>query len=242
MSAVSRGESVLLSGPPYNMKARVHLSVGKERVIALRMHSRGATSEHRAYVRKAGGDASEIRLKLPHATPAGTYKGEATFGGETHAVVIDVMPVLRVRVVPRQTVVDVEPGGRAEFEVQFTNNGNVVVDLPKARQFDLDNEEGQDRALGRSLRAGLGEGESRVERFFEELRESHGGEARVILLEGAGALEPGDTRRVRCQVDVPMTVRPGRSYAGGWQIGNASHLIIVQVMDPGPRASGRKTQ
>jgi hypothetical protein len=241
MSSVSRGEQMVLAGPPYKLKAVVHLAAISEKIVVIKLHIAGEPSLHRAYIRPLGKGASEIRLKLPHDTPAGTYRGEATLGGETHAIVLHVTPSIRTRVNPRQTLVTVEPGGRAEFTIEVSNNGNTALELPKARLLDLDDEEGQDRALGKSLRAGLGAGESRVERFFEELRVSHGGEARVTLVEGTGALEPGESRKVRCQVEVPMTAQPGRSYVGGWDIGNASHLLAVEVTSPGPRESGRKT-
>ena len=241
MSTVSRGELVVFAGPPHKMQAVAHLGAATAKVVVIRLQLDGEPSLHRAYVRPFGPGVSEIRLKLPHDTPAGTYRGEASLGGVTHAVVLQVTPSIRTRVNPRQSPVAVEPGGRAEFAIVVSNNGNVAVDLPKARLFDLDDEEGQERALGKSLRAGLGQGESRVDRFFEELRVSHGGEARVILVEGAGALAPGESRAVRCQVEVPMTAQPGRSYVGGWEIGYASHLLVVTVTTPGPRDSGRKT-
>lgn len=235
MSAVSRGEQVLLAGPPWKLQAVVNVAVPGERAVVIKLQLAGEPALHRATVRAFGPGTSEIRLKLPRDTRPGTYRGEATLGGETHAVVVQVTPAVRTRVIPRQTAVAVEPGGRTEFEILVSNNGNVTVDVPKASVFDLDDEKAQDRALGRSLRAGLGHGESRMERFFEELRVSHGGEARVILVDGAGALEPGESRTVRCQLEVPLTTQAGRAYVGGWEIGNASHLLVVEVTKPGPR-------
>jgi hypothetical protein len=235
MSAVSRGELVLLAGPPWKLQAVVPLDAAGEKVGAIKLQLAGEPALHRATIRPFGPGTSEIRLKLPRDTPPGTYRGEASLGGETHAVVVQVTPVVRTRVSPRQIAVAVEPGGRAEFEILVSNNGNVALDIPKAATFDLDDEEGQDRALGRTLRAGLGQGESRMERFFEELRASHGGEGRVTLVDGAGALEPGESRTVRCRLEVPMTMQPGRTYAGGWEIGSASHLLLVEVTKTGPR-------
>lgn len=235
MSAVSRDQLVLLAGPPWKLRAVAPLDTAGERVAVLKLELAGEHALHRATIRPFGPGTSEIRLKLPRDTPPGTYRGEASLGGEAHAVVVQVTPVVRTRVTPRQTALVVEPGGRAEFEILVSNNGNVAVDVPKAATFDLDDEAGQDRALGRTLRAGLGHGESRIERFFEELRVSHGGEARVLLVEGAGALEPGESRTLRCQVEVPLTLQPGRAYAGGWEVGSASHLLVVEVTKSGPR-------
>jgi hypothetical protein len=241
MSAVTRSEQILLVGPPYKLTAVTHLDAGAEKVFPVRLQLAGEWSLHRAYIR-ALGDASEVRLKLPHDTPPGTYRGEATLGGVPHAIAVQVTPALKIRVNPSQTLVAVEPGGSAEFAILVSNSGNVAVDLPKSSALDLDDEEGQDRALGRTLRAELDKGESRVERFFEELRVSHGGEARVIVTDGAGDLAPGESRSVRCQLEVPVTAQPGRSYLGGWEIGSASHLLLVEITKSGPRVNVRKSQ
>ncbi len=122
------------------------------------------------------------------------------------------------------------------------NASNVAVEVPQETSMDLDAED-QERAFGRALRAELPEGESRVDRFFEELREGHGGEARLTVVDGAGALEPGESRELRCRVEVPMTVQPGRSYGGSWEIGNAGHFLTLEVgkPEPGtPRTRGRR--
>jgi hypothetical protein len=79
------------------------------------------------------------------------------------------------------------------------------------------------------LRAELAGDERRVDRFFEVLRESHGGEARVTVTDGAGRLRPGEQRDLTCVVEIPALATAGRTYSGAWTIGDRSHLIAVDV-------------
>lgn len=245
MSAVRGGDRIEISGPPRNLKAEIHLEAGGARVMPVELSLPDGPSIQRAYVRARGPGTGEIRLKLPDETPPGTYSGEARVGDSSLQIALNVVPVLRVRVRPGLTPVSAEPGGRAEFTITVSNTGNVPVDVPKQAVLDLDDDRGQDRALGRALRADLGEGERRVDRFFEELRDSHGGEGRVTVLKGAGSLGPGESRELRCQLEVPMTTEPDRSYSGGWGFGNSGHALVVEVLKPAPgtpRTRGRKSR
>jgi hypothetical protein len=140
-----------------------------------------------------------------------------------------VEPVVRIRVQPRQTAFAAEPGSRQEFQISIANGGNVPFDVPKAGNFDLDDAEGYGRALGRSLRSTLAQGEHRVDRLFEEIRAGHGGEARATVVTGAGPLQPGESRALACQLDVPSALRVGRSYRGAWALGNARHPVVIEV-------------
>ncbi len=99
---------------------------------------------------------------------------------------------------------------------------------------ELDDDRDQVFAFGRALRAKLGEGEQRVDRFFEELVESHGGQGRVTVIEGAGRLEPGQSRALRCGLDVPELAKPGRTYTGGWEPAWAGHLLVLEVVNGSP--------
>lgn len=239
MSAVDGGERILLSGPPRNLKAVVR-APSDDPVLTVGLKLAGQPSIQRAYIRSTSPGVSELRLKLPRETPPGTYRGEAVISRVTHEVVVEVQATPRMRVAPTETHVVAEPGGRADFTIVVSNHGNVTGHVPATAVFDLDDADGQDRALGRSLRAALGDDERRVDRFFEELRASHGGEARVTVLEGAGSIEPGESRTLHCRVEVPMTTQPGLTYQGGWRIDSTGHGLAIEVSKPGPRQSGRK--
>lgn len=236
----SAGDEIVLAGPPGKASALVRFPP-RERVVPVTMTMTDGPVIHRAYVRPFGQDASEIRLRLPRGTPAGTYRGQAVIGGAEREVVVVVEPVPRLSLAPRRSAFTARPGQRLEFALDLANDGNVAVDVPKGVSFDLDASEGQDRALGRALRATLHEGERRVDRFFEELRESHGGNAHVTVADGAGPIAPGESRLLKCVLEVPTGVKPGHSYEGAWRIANAGHLVLIEVVNGTQARRGGKT-
>ena len=230
MAIARAGGEIAVSGPPHNASAVVSLDPGGQRVVSVTIQIAGGPAIYRAAVRPLGGGTSELRLKLPRETAPGTYTGQATVGGTQRTVVVEVQPVVRIQVQPKRTSFSSAPGSRSPFKITIANAGNVSFDVPKSSAFDLDSADGQDRALGRALRATLGPGERRVDRFFEELRDDHGGEARVLVAEGAGPLQPGESRELACMLEIPDTAQVGRSYLGAWQLANASHVVDVEMI------------
>lgn len=222
-------ETITLSGPPRNTAAVVRLETPRHRVVPITIEIAGQPAIYRAFVRPFGVGKSQIRLRLPHDTPPGTYSGESIIGGKPRSVVLEVEPLEQIRVQPIRTVLSAAAGSAVEFGLTIVNDGNVPFDVPRAAAFDLDAAAGQDKALGRALRAPLAQGERRVDRFFEEMRESHGGEARVAVMSGAHRLEPGEASELTCRLDVPVMAKEGYTYLGAWQIGNAGHVIVVEV-------------
>ena len=234
MTAVRQGETIELSGPPRNATANVRIDDASGRVVRVAVKLADGPSVLRAYVRPYGGGLAEMRLRLPPDTPPGTYRGEAILGDRRQAIVVTITPEPGVRVDPPQTVVQAAPGARTPFEIRVTNGGNVALDVPKESPVELDDDRDQVFAFGRTLRAELGEGEHRVDRFFEELRESHGGQGLVTVTDGAGPLEPGAARTLRCTLDVPEIARPGRTYTGSWEPARGGHLIVLEVVETYP--------
>ncbi len=235
MSTIRGAEGITLAGPPRKVTAVVRLVAPPGAVMSVELLIAGKPVIYRASVRRFGEGTSEIRLRLPRDTPPGIYVGEAVLGDEELPITVEVEAAGKLRVRPKQTLLSAEAGSRAEFVVVVLNSGNVSVDIPKAGVFDLDDTEDQDRAWGRTLRAKLPEGEHRIDRFFEEIRGSHGGEARVAVRTGGGRLDPGESSELSCLLDVPVTVQVGRSYLGAWQIANASQLIVVEVRKGAPK-------
>ena len=241
MKTAGAGEEIVLSGPPGKASALVRLAPG-DRVVPITMKLADGPAIHRAYVRPFGENASEIRLRLPRGTPAGTYRGLAVLDGAEREVVVVVEAVPRISIAPRRSSFTTRAGARVEFDLDVANDGNVAIDVPKAASFDLDTTEGHDRALGRALRATLPPGERRVDRFFEEMRESHGGLAHVTVVAGAGPIEPGASRELKCVLDIPAAVKVGHSYLGAWQIANAGHVVVIDVVNGARNGQGGKAQ
>lgn len=222
-----QGDEITLSGPPRSMTGVYPFEVSGSTVVPISLSVGGESTIYRAVVRA---ERNEIRLRLPGETAPGSYTGEATIEGKACRVVAHVEPIVRIRVQPRQTSVTAAPTAQVEFCCSVMNEGNVPFAVPKADVFDLDDAAGQDKALGRTLRAPLTGGERRIDRFFDELRDSHGGEARVAVRNGAGPLEPGESRELACVLTVPATAQAGRSYVGSWPLGNAAHVIVAEIL------------
>ena len=232
MSATRAGNGVTITGPPGNARGVVAFDVDVDEVesVMIALNIAGEASVYRGALRSVAGVGAELRVRLPETTAPGTYKGEATIGGKPRPIVVEIEARPRIRVRPAQTMLTLEPSSSKPFALTLSNGGNVSIDVPRTALFDLDDADGQDRALGRSLRATIQRGEQRIERFMEELRTSHGGEARVTIKSGAGPLRPGEVREIACVFEVPESARAGQSYTGSWNIGPASHEIVADMM------------
>lgn len=228
MSAQIGGE-ILLLGPPRNLSGRIALSVPKSAVTPVSITVGEGTTVYRATIRPAGPNASELRLRLPESIPPGTYTGEASLGGKPQRIRVSIEPLLRLTIEPRQSRLVVNGERAAEFSCVVTNDGNVAFDIPQSDTLDLDDGVAQDRALGRTLRAKLSEGEHPIDHLFDELRAAHGGEATVTVRAGAGTLYPGEARQLACVLHVPGMASPGRVYQGAWQLGTTSHFIVAEI-------------
>ena len=246
MAYAADTEQITLSGPPQNLQAIVQNVSMQKGVVALTLSIGNETGIHRAFVRPLGGDSSEITLKLPPQTAPGRYRGEADLdsgkegAGRMRAVMVEVEPVTRLKLHPGQTTVTANAGSKTDFLLIVMNLGNVQIEIPDSAAFDLDDDEGQNRALGRSLRVEISQGEKRVDKLFEELRISHGGEAHVLVQSGAGVISPGETRRLQCTLVVPEMIKTGRTYSGDWTIGNTAHVVVVDVAKSPRNGEGDK--
>ncbi|MEO8621062.1 MAG: hypothetical protein ABI625_08345 [bacterium] len=234
----ARINEIALSGPPRNVTGVVPYSVPRSAIVPMSLSVRGESTVYRAVVRPIGTATSEIRIRLPVDTPPGIYTGESTIDGEPRRVSVKVDAALRLSVLPKQTRVTTAATATVEFGLTVMNGGNVAFDVPKSDAFDLDDAVGQERALGKTLRAPLSPGENRVDRFFDELRESHGGEAHVSVRTGAGPLQPGESRELSCTLVVPDTAKEGRTYTGPWALGNTAHVIVADIKTTGRQRNG----
>jgi hypothetical protein len=211
---------------------------GRRSAAAVALHIEGLVPE-RVHVRgRRDPDApAQLRVRLAPSTPPGRYEGEATVGGKTVPVVIEVEPAPRVRAAPARFAVTAEPAGSGTVEVELANTGNVPVEIPARSSFCLFDGGGIDHAVWAALTAEPPEGKGRMDLLLDDLATSHGGLVDVRVRAGAGALAPGERRT--CQVELGWSdrLRPGRTYAGSWEVGGLRLPIRVET----PRSKGPAT-
>jgi hypothetical protein len=241
MKSGAEAAELRLSGPPQRVSGTLAVDIPKSTVVPISLSVSDEVAIYRARARAIGSGLCEVRVRLPRGTPPGTYRGESRFGDRTRSTTVEIVAKDRIRVQPPQTTLVGAPGGSAAFVVTVVNDGNVALEVPKKAWLDFDDVRGPERALARALRADLEEGEPRAERFFEEIRQDHGGEAQVHVVEGAGRVPPGETRTLKCRLETPPTVEAHRTYAGTWDLGSAGHGIVLEVTNgTTDRARGRK--
>ena len=100
--ALRTDAEITFSGPPNNLTAIVALAVPDQRVLPVTLKIGGEPAVFRSYIKPFGADRSEIRLRLPRDTAAGTYSGVATWSGKPVPVEAHVEAVPRIRVQPQQ--------------------------------------------------------------------------------------------------------------------------------------------
>ncbi len=242
MTTHYRAREVRLLGPPQNAKGTIEVELDRRTVVPISLRLANEDGIYRASLRPLSHGIGELRIRLPRQTPPGVYRGRGKLGKEEWKVAVDVVASSRVRVLPAESCLVGPPGGTSDFEVTVLNRGNVPLDVPPTQLFDLDDEKGQEGALGRTSRASLKSAEGRADRFFEELRANHAGEARVVVAQGAGVLGAGEARVLKVRLHIPVGAKEGRTYSGVWEFGPATHGIVLDIAKRQAKTPRRKRQ
>lgn len=234
MAATVQGvDTVYFRGAPATLSAivRARLDVAGRLPVTLEVPMVPSGLEpitvHAAPMR--GSDLTRLRLRLPKTTPPGTYRGVVQIEGENQPVVVEVQPRRALTVFPRQTYLEAPSGHRVALRLSVANLGNVRCEVQKVSIFGLFPVRGMDEVVAKTLDAELREGELRVDRFINEIREAHGGSVRFQVRDGAGSLEPGETRELELELRLPGTLRAGRMYRGVLPLDVAKHRVELQV-------------
>jgi hypothetical protein len=166
------------------------------------------------------------------------YQGSIELGELQIPMVVDVEPRLRLRILPRNLVVQVRPGARITTEVTLFNLGNVDVRLEPEYTFCVFDNRGLDVALFRCLTAEDGGEKRRVDRFADELAESHGGLVRVTTGEKSTRIAPAEVRELEIELHFSRRLRPGNTYCGAWTVSQTSFAVEVETI--GEKRAGRR--
>jgi hypothetical protein len=222
--ALSAADSMRVS---LGVAERVNLGVAESASVKIRPAT-GADS-----------GVSLLKLKLPKVTPPGIYEGTVEVGGSQLAVVIEVEPRPRLRVIPRRLRLQGTAGAEVTTDINVVNVGNVALNIESEYTFCIFDPSGLNRAFYFALANDSLQAEKRVSRLMDKLAESHGGLARVRVEGGAGEIPVGDARNLQLTFILPERMRPGLIYSGALKLFN--HGIPVEVTDVGSQSSAAQT-
>ena len=182
----------------------------------------------------AGPSLTWLRFELPEVTPPGTYKGMIHVGSEKYESVVDVTPLHNFVLMPSQLSLDVNPGEKVMVELTAANLGNIGVQIPRSHGFGLFDSEGAEKGIRTALTSKSVRGQVRINRLVEEVAGSHGGLVRLLIREGAGWIEPDESRTIRLSLSIPKRLRPGHIYEGTWPLANLNYYVKVLVSSNAP--------
>lgn len=242
MVRATRSDGVIhIRGTPPNLFAALRLTASQAQAISVSLDTPSTIIKkafelappavHASPVGDMG-DASVTRLhlRLPKTTPPGTYHGTMKIEDQTQPIVVEVEPRKRISIFPKRATVCRKAGERAELYLTLINLGNVPLTIPKVSGFGLYNKKGVDLAVGGAFQKKLDKDERRIDSFMEALQDGYGGIVKLKVREGAGTLEPGDSRDVTVDFQVPSQVVPGNEYWGLWSMYDYNYKIEIEVL------------
>jgi hypothetical protein len=194
-------------------------------------------------VRQTGSESTAISIlsfRMPRSTPPGSYKGSARLGETQIPIVAEVEARPRLRFIPARVALTASPGARIRTEVDLLNLGNVEVSIERESTFCVFDNRGVDQALFRGLTESGADGKSRIDRFLDELAESHGGLVRVQVASGGGRVVPGELRKLSLDLQFSRRLKAGHTYRGAWPVSEAS--LEVQVEAAGKSSAKERNQ
>jgi len=230
---------VTFRGPPHHLSSLVALPDEPDVLAKVEARLEGVEIRRLAVRPSREGLAiGKVTLRLPKATPPGTYSGTVDIGGQQLPIVAEVEARPNIEVNPSRLSFEVEPGSEVTADLMLLNIGNVPFNVPAASTFCVFDESGVDHAFWIAFASDPPEGKQRIDLLLDDLAESHGGLVEVRARAGQRTIAPGEAREVDVTLRFSDRIRPGLSYSGSWD-SEGLHLS-VQVSVP-ERKGRRKT-
>lgn len=171
-----------------------------------------------------------LRFELPEVTPPGTYKGTVNIVSRNYQVIVEITPHISLLLLPTHLSLDVRPGDKVTARLTVANIGNVSVEIPRVHAFGLFDVEGLEKGIRTAFTSTSVKGQTRLNQLVEGLAQGHGGLVRLLMREGAGGLEPGESRTLLLELSIPKRLNPGRVYGGTWPLANLNYSINIRAL------------
>jgi len=241
---VAASDPVRFVGSVDALEALVPLESARRRDISVQVRSvRGEEVAPRVLTAPAGTSWTTVRLLMPGDTPPGDYEATVGVGKEQLAAVVQVPEQPRLHLHPETIDVEVAPGGAATVSVTVTNSGNAAVRVPRAAVVGLFEVGGLDNAIGYGLMSDAS-GVDRLGVVADHLAENHGGLLRLSVRSGSGAVGPGTSKTLTCELRPSGSVVEGHTYFGYWRLADVTatvHLRVVAASGSGPESDAEAT-
>lgn len=251
MASVTRNDDgIRVRGKPPNLSAALPLTSSQVQAISVSLDTPSKSAIKHAFkstqplirvTPESDAGISRLHLRLPRTTPPGTYSGTVKIEEHDQPIVIEVEPRKRISFSPKQTTICCKSGERIELCFTMINMGNVPLTIPKVSGFGLYQKQGMDHAVGAAFHKQLSEGERRIDSFMEALHDGYGGVVKLKIQEGAGILDPGDSREVTVVLQIPSQTVPGNEYWGLWSIYDYNYKIEIELLPDDKKKMKSKT-
>lgn len=228
----SSSSSVHLKGAPNRLATVLRLPAAAVAGAASCSVELPGVEAHRVRIRpirNTTSGASLLKIKLPHDTPPGAYKGTVHIGDTELPITIDVEVHRDLRMFPSILKAEVNPGSSVAASLSILNAGNSAFTIAKEYRFCVFDSTGIDRAFFVALASDEAKGPQRLDRFLEELADAHGGRVRVEIKSGAGQITSGEMVDVNVVFHFSDRLQVGRDYAGSWNLENAAYRVEIKV-------------
>jgi hypothetical protein len=177
------------------------------------------------------GRHTELRVTLPEATTPGEYHGTVRLGQHRFAVVAQIEARTHLVCLPPQIELTSGRNRRLRETLAIANDGNVTVTIEKHYGFGLFESTGLDRAIGTAFEAHGTGGRSGAVTLFEAAAEGYGGVVAASVADGAGPVEPGETRHVTLSFRLTEKAHRGASYFGYLPLANLAIPVLIRNAD-----------
>lgn len=174
-------------------------------------------------------------LRLPEATPPGTYTGVLEVDDEKYPFEALVDARTWFTILPNKLSLVAEPEHEEIVELIGVNRGNTLFQVPDVADVNLFDSGSLLAAVNAALSSKVKGGQERVSRFVDSL--ARNSEMLSLgVLAGAGAIAPGESRRLTVRLRLPENLQAGHTYRGGWELPHMKFVIQVYVPAAAPAA------